>query len=79
MTQEAPNPQWPDKDAPVSVIRTGKNYVAVFGNDVIMPITSWFDDEGEDCDPDDAIVCVAGSEGLGWVTITLGAGIERVN
>lgn len=72
MTQEVQNPAWPGEDSPVTVIRTGDNYVAVFKNDIIMPVTDWFDKDGEDCEPEEAFVCVAGADGFGWITITLG-------
>jgi hypothetical protein len=36
----------------------------------VHPITNWFDSDCQECDPDDAVVCVAGSEGR-WFTIRL--------
>ena len=34
------------------------------------PVTHWFDENGADCDPEEATVCVAGSEGR-WFAIRL--------
>ena len=37
------------------------------------PITNWFDQNGDDCDPDDAEFAVAGPDSNGkWYTIELG-------
>lgn len=37
----------------------------------VIPVTNWFDAEGEDCDPQDAVMCVAGTADFGWVSIEL--------
>jgi hypothetical protein len=44
---------------------------AVSSTGVVYPVTNWFGDDGDDCEPNDAVVCVAGSEALGWLTIDL--------
>jgi hypothetical protein len=36
-----------------------------------VPVIEWFSKEGKDCDPDDAIVCVAGDDEHGWFTVDL--------
>lgn len=36
-----------------------------------LPVTNWFDDDGDECDPDDAITCIAGTDEDGWLTIDL--------
>ena len=37
----------------------------------VVPITNWFDTDGDDCGPEEAVVCVAGHEDIGWYTIDL--------
>jgi len=44
----------------------------------MIPITNFFDEDGDDCDPDDAIVIVAGREGFGYLTIELFDDFEEV-
>ena len=34
------------------------------------PVTHWFDGNGADCDPDEAVTAVAGCEGR-WFSLTL--------
>lgn len=34
-----------------------------------LPITDWFDRDGEDCDPADAVAVVAGSDEFGWIDV----------
>lgn len=36
-----------------------------------MSVTTWLDDFGDDCQPEDAVACVAGSDESGWVCIDL--------
>lgn len=44
-----------------------------------LPIVHFFDDFGDDCEPDDAIVLVAGHDGFGYVTIELDFFDEEVS
>lgn len=37
----------------------------------MIPITNFFDEFGDDCEPDDALVVVAGNDGFGYLTIEL--------
>lgn len=37
-----------------------------------VPITNFFDEDGDECEPDDAVACIAGSNEFGWLTINLG-------
>lgn len=46
-------------------------YVLLEGG-TILPVTNWFDDNGDECEPDDAVSCVAGRDGYGWLSIDLG-------
>lgn len=48
-----------------------KRRVAMLENGDLIEVTHWLDCEGEFCDADEAVVCVAGSEALGWWTIDL--------
>ena len=45
--------------------------VAVMSDGSTLPLTDFFDDDGDDCEPWDAVVCVAGSDSFGWLTISL--------
>ena len=36
---------------------------------VILPITDMFDRNGEDCDPDEAVMVVAGTDDYGWIDV----------
>jgi hypothetical protein len=35
----------------------------------VLPITRWLDGDNEECEPTDAIWCVAGREDWGWVAL----------
>jgi hypothetical protein len=48
-----------------------KQCVAVLTNGYVVPVTHWFGTGGEDCEPDQAVVCVAGDETFGWYTVDL--------
>jgi len=37
----------------------------------VLPITNYFDEWGEDCEPEDAVTCVAGTDAFGWLSIDL--------
>lgn len=46
--------------------------IALLSADLIVPITNWLDVFGEECDPDDAVSCVAGPDESGyWYAIDL--------
>lgn len=36
-----------------------------------LPIVAFYDENGEDCEPEDAVTCVAGDDEFGWLTIKL--------
>lgn len=45
---------------------------AILDNGDTIPIVAWFDADGEDCEPGEAIVCVAGPCSNGkWYTIEI--------
>ena len=39
---------------------------------VVLPITDMFDDEGEDCEPSEAVMVVAGTDEFGWIDVEVG-------
>ena len=36
-----------------------------------VPITTWIDEDGDECDKEDAVVCVCGADGIGWWDLVL--------
>lgn len=36
-----------------------------------LPITDWFDCDGDPCEPDQAVTIVAGTEAFGWIDAEL--------
>lgn len=45
--------------------------LAMLDNGELIPVKHWLDRDGEFCEPDDAVACVAGKNGLGWWAIDL--------
>lgn len=46
--------------------------LAIKENGARLPITNWLNNCGDDCDPDDAVIAVAGPDDGGkWYTIDL--------
>lgn len=46
--------------------------IAIMEDGQELPITNSFDDDGDDCEPSEAVACVAGPDRNGmWVTIDL--------
>lgn len=43
-----------------------------------LPITEFFDEHGDDCGPDNAVIIVAGSDSFGWLTIEILDGYKPV-
>lgn len=44
--------------------------VVIMSDDSVLPITNWFDEDGDECEADDAVSLVCGTGGV-WVTISL--------
>ena len=44
---------------------------ALLSNEKIVPITHWFDIDGGECDPAEAVRCVCGSDDDGWFSVEL--------
>jgi hypothetical protein len=49
--------------------------IALLDNDVVLPITNWIGADGEECEPVESVVCVAGpslhKHKIGFYTIDL--------
>ena len=37
---------------------------------IILPITNWYDLDGDACEPCDAVACTAGHEGI-WLSVSI--------
>lgn len=59
-----------DRVMEVELLNLSQNY-AVFTNGWTLPITDYFDDDGEACEADAAVYCVAGDETHGWLAISI--------
>ena len=51
---------------------------AVVDHERYVWITNWIDADGDECDPEDAVFCIAGDDDVGWWSIDLSA-FSRVN
>jgi hypothetical protein len=61
-----------DPDAPPFVLFVNRSRgVALLSTGHMVPVTHWFDRMGSDCDPMDAVACVAGSDATKWFSIDL--------
>lgn len=47
------------------------NRVVTLRDGRAFPITDMFDEDGEDCEAEDAVVIVTGEDGFGWMTIEI--------
>lgn len=54
----------------ISAVLTHSRLVILDG-DRVLPITNFFDEEGDECDLEDACMAVAGEDGFGWITFDL--------
>lgn len=55
----------------VRIIQGRGCYFLSLDDEVTVPVTDWLDDEGEDCAQEDAVACVGGADGFGWVTVMI--------
>jgi hypothetical protein len=55
----------------VAINRTKR--IAILNCDCQIPVTDWFDKNGKDCSPENAIICVCGDDDHGWFTVDLEA------
>jgi hypothetical protein len=58
------------KPPEVVMIHRGRR-LAYLADNRTIPITNWIGVDGADCTPSEAIVCVAGTDEIGWFTIDL--------
>ena len=64
----------------VVIFRKDDGCIAVIDDNEVLQVTNFIDQWGEDCEFDDAVVCVAGPDANGkWVTIDIEPGFERLN
>jgi hypothetical protein len=54
----------------VAMMNIGQR-IAVLDDDEIIEITDFIDKHGEFCEPEDAVICVAGDEETGWWSIRI--------
>lgn len=45
--------------------------IALLSDGTTLPVTNWFDSWGDECEPQEAVSCVAGQEGSDWWSIDL--------
>lgn len=55
----------------IEMIAVEDDGFCLLADGTILPVTSWLDEDGDDCSPDDAVACVAGTEAFGWLSIDL--------
>lgn len=54
----------------ISAVLTHSRLV-ILDDDHVLPITNFFDEDGDECDIEDACIAVAGKDGFGWITFDL--------
>jgi hypothetical protein len=45
--------------------------LALTDADEVVPITNWLDAEGDECERDEAVMALAGQDGIGWFSLVL--------
>lgn len=66
------------RDPLIETVMIDAGLVLIEGG-VTLPITHWFDCDGEECEPDDAVSIVAGTDDYGWLTIDVSGEAETVH
>ena len=69
--------EYPLLETQARLIEAEDGWYAYLINDVIVPVTDWFDEDGDPCDPLEAKYCVAGADGYGWLTIELHSMVDK--
>lgn len=59
-------------NSPVRVLETEKGWFVLI-DDALYPVSNWYDEDGDECEPSHALYCVAGNDVFGWMTIELAA------
>lgn len=61
-----------DFDAEIRVIESKNGqFIVMVEDDLVLPVTVWLNPVGEECGPNEAIYCVAGTDEFGWLTIEI--------
>lgn len=58
-------------DTQVRLIETDQGWLVLLNSNTLLPVASWWDEDGDPCERDDAVYCVAGTDEFGWLTIEL--------
>lgn len=61
----------------VRLIEGDEGWFALLADDTLVEVDGWYDEDGDPCEPKDAFYCVAGADGLGWMTIELHAMLDK--
>lgn len=64
----------PALNSVASIVAADDGWVVILENRVVLPVTDFLDEDGEDCEPEDAVICVAGRDDYCWMTIRLQPG-----
>lgn len=73
------NVEWKDALPEVRIVKHKGVWLCTTSDNVVLPVTDWLDTDGEQCDPEHAVVCVAGEDGYGWLTIELTGELESIH
>jgi hypothetical protein len=69
----------PDTNDEVHIRRVNEEWLCVTDDGELLPVVDWFDEQGDHCVPEDAVACVAGREGYGWITVELEKNFESIH
>ncbi|KAF0676648.1 hypothetical protein PMES_00937 [Profundibacterium mesophilum KAUST100406-0324] len=61
----------PDRDSPTVEALHPELCQCLLTDGRIVPITDWLDEEGEECGYEEAVIAIAGQDGVGWWRIGL--------
>lgn len=45
--------------------------IALSEDNIVYPIIAFYNDDHEQCEPEEAVTCVAGSDSIGWIALSL--------
>lgn len=60
----------------IEMVSVEEDGFCLLADGTVLPVTNWFDERGDDCGPEDAVWCVAGRDGFGWLSIDLSDGVD---
>lgn len=59
-------------EGPLNVMALNyKSRQALLSDNRLVPITHWYDPDGDECEIDEAVSCVCGSDETGWFSVLL--------